>query len=980
MSLRGTYSNGRGGLSRVLALSLAMCMLLSLAVPFQAGGIPDPYSFDAPEDIYEADDYPHFAKEIRVNAPPQSRTIHEMDNADWVKFDVVEGATYIVRSTVPGSVGVINGSAAPEALTDVTGDYDDVPVVMTSLELFDQSGQSLLAWAYPEGPMATSRIVWTAQSTGYLYARVSSVASSHLGGIADNGEPDVAGELADPLGDIFLSSPFTGQYLLSVVSGRQEVRGEVRADDTGDPLGGVNVMLWRWENPPSPRNNEPPILFETISAADGSYFFDHLPSGYYQVEAYPYDMHCMPYGYDWEEFWLPDERIADMGVNLWLPPAAAAGKVVNESGEGLANIRVAISYWSGSFWNYWGTAYTGPTGCWKYSHLQTGTQYRFQFMDNSLTYAEQWYDGVSDPDSATVLPEGGDYDGSNPMHGVNATLTVAPALISGTVTDARGEPLANHRVVALSQTAQQLWEAYTDSEGKYTIRELLSREVSDTVKVHFDDFDGKHVPEWYDDTMNDASATVLPIASGTPVTGIDASLADTPPYLVGRVTDEVTGEPIEGVEVWLYAESRRVYRATDYTRTDEDGWYSFNGYLGLANDNSVQNIDPAHKLRFYDPSQTYASEYWDDQPTLGDADEIPLFTLIPGSSADISFETDDSPMPPQVPRAFVADAELSMKVARSTGIDRYQSAINVAEDQFPNWDELADVIVASGEDRSASDALAAAGLSWLYDAPILLTSSQGPSPELLEAIGNMGSEVDLHVVGGTAAVSAAAADEILALDNVNDQLDRIWGEDRYGTAAAIAELLYFGGDEEGFSYDSVFLANGSDWDRFWDALALSAPTANTGIPILLVTEDSIPEATAEVLDGAEPEDVYIAGGSAAVDPVVMDELIAEGFIVERWWGTDRYGTAVDVAEGSIARGWLGYATVGVAGKVPDAMAGGAAVGRQGGPLLLTRTDSLPAATEQFLSLNRQWINKCTVLGGPAAVSEQVRDEITLALD
>ena len=46
---------------------------------------------------------------------------------------------------------------------------------------------------------------------------------------------------------------------------------------------------------------------------------------------------------------------------------------------------------------------------------------------------------------------------------------------------------------------------------------------------------------------------------------------------------------------------------------------------------------------------------------------------------------------------------------------------------------------------------------------------------------------------------------------------------------------------------------------------------------------------------------------------------------------------------------------------------------------MTGTDYLPPSTKDFLSLNKAWIDRCTVFGGPAAVSEDVRDEITLTL-
>jgi putative cell wall-binding protein len=289
------------------------------------------------------------------------------------------------------------------------------------------------------------------------------------------------------------------------------------------------------------------------------------------------------------------------------------------------------------------------------------------------------------------------------------------------------------------------------------------------------------------------------------------------------------------------------------------------------------------------------------------------------------------------------------------------------------------VIVAAGEDEAAADALAAAGLSWAYDCPVLLASKNGASAELLSAIGDMGPDVKLHVAGGPNSLPDSVVAQITALPNVDDTADRIAGKDRYATAVAIAERVDAEASGTVRPADAVLVANGADWGKFFDALALSAPCANTGLPILLVMEDSIPANTAAYIANRAPADIYIAGGPATVSPAVMTDLMGTGAIVQRWWGSDRYGTATAVANGAIARGWIGLKTVGVAAKVPDAMSGGAAIGRQGGPLVLCGTDVLPPATETFLSLNKASINSCTVFGGPASVNESVRDQIAVVL-
>jgi putative cell wall-binding protein len=133
------------------------------------------------------------------------------------------------------------------------------------------------------------------------------------------------------------------------------------------------------------------------------------------------------------------------------------------------------------------------------------------------------------------------------------------------------------------------------------------------------------------------------------------------------------------------------------------------------------------------------------------------------------------------------------------------------------------------------------------------------------------------------------------------------------------------------------------------------------------------------IDRRAPSDIYVAGGPATVSDGVFNDLAATGAITQRWAGKDRYGTAAAVAKGAIARGWIGYNQMGIAARVPDAMSGGAAIGRKGGPLLLTQTDKLPGETAMFLEMNKGAINSCLVFGGPRSVSEAVRSQISVIL-
>jgi hypothetical protein len=314
---------------------------------------------------------------------------------------------------------------------------------------------------------------------------------------------------------------------------------------------------------------------------------------------------------------------------------------------------------------------------------------------------------------------------------------------------------------------------------------------------------------------------------------------------------------------------------------------------------------------------------------------------------------------------------------------RYSTAVKIAErakaDNGGTWEGLLDVVLASGEDRAAADPLAAAGLSWAYGgAPVLLTPSTSAPAEVRAlvrdmAAANPGRTVSVHIVGGTMSVpegrylelAAAVAGSGGAL--AADRVQRTGS--RYDLAAAVARRMaaLAAADPARELAGFALVANGADAAKFFDALALSPIAAAQGAPILLVTADSVPPATAAALAslGYSGDEVWVGGGPNTVSPGVLAALGT----THRLWGKTRYATAVAIAEAALARGWLEPGRVGVAAKLPDALAGGALIGALEGPLLLTASEPLTGDTAAFLAGRSDEVGECYVFGGTASVTE-----------
>ena len=186
---------------------------------------------------------------------------------------------------------------------------------------------------------------------------------------------------------------------------------------------------------------------------------------------------------------------------------------------------------------------------------------------------------------------------------------------------------------------------------------------------------------------------------------------------------------------------------------------------------------------------------------------------------------------------------------------------------------------------------------------------------------------------------------------------RIAGAERYATAVEISKETFAPGVE------AVYVATGVN---FPDALAGSAASGGDG-PILLVTKDAIPGATLAELKRLKPKKVIMLGGRGVVSQAVESELKKRA-TTARQAGSDRYSTAAAISASHFDAG-VEAAFVATGEDFPDALTGGPAAAKLGGPILLTRKGKLPSATAS--ELRRLRPKRIIVLGGTGVVSEAV---------
>ncbi len=227
---------------------------------------------------------------------------------------------------------------------------------------------------------------------------------------------------------------------------------------------------------------------------------------------------------------------------------------------------------------------------------------------------------------------------------------------------------------------------------------------------------------------------------------------------------------------------------------------------------------------------------------------------------------------------------------------------------------------------------------------------------------------------------------------------RWYGQDRISTAARVA-LEAFPDDAP-----AVVIARADD---FADALVGGVLAGLREGPLLLTARDELSEPTAEQLARLRPDVVYVLGGEAAVADAVLEEVadLLPDADVQRLAGPDRYATAAAISTEAFpdapeqVRGGATDAPtpepteeptaepepatarrvfVVNAGAFADALAVVPAAAAAPGPVLLSDTGQVPAATAEELARLRP--EEVVLVGGTGVLTDDVERFLGLAAE
>lgn len=287
-------------------------------------------------------------------------------------------------------------------------------------------------------------------------------------------------------------------------------------------------------------------------------------------------------------------------------------------------------------------------------------------------------------------------------------------------------------------------------------------------------------------------------------------------------------------------------------------------------------------------------------------------------------------------------------VTRVGGENRYETAAAASARSFQPIVDT--VYVATGQEFA--DALTGSALAGHQSAPVLLVQENHVPAATADELARLDA-ASVVVLGGDVAVSDDVVDELAEISGTD--VTRLEGENRYETAVSVAG--------EFTDVDHVFVATGLEYA---DALAASAAAGADGVPVLLVNEGGVPDATEAYLEDAKPSSVTVLGGTKAVSEDTIEELGDYTETVERVAGENRYETAAAL---SALRGEADGVVLATGQDFPDALTGAAYAAMGEEPVLLVQQERVPNAS--LAEFDRLAARAVLVFGGPAAVSDTV---------
>lgn len=369
------------------------------------------------------------------------------------------------------------------------------------------------------------------------------------------------------------------------------LEGLVRGID-GPTITGATVSL---------TNGAGVVVATTTTDSTGRYAFSDLIPGLYTVSVTPLATGASA-AYSPKSIGVSIAPLEEETLNLWLDKGGAvSGSVRGAGGSGLAGITVeayavGVNYPNDRPLTPVATAVSDASGSYRFASLPPAHLLRFRFaspLDSTTHYRSKWYRNGSTWSAATVVPiEEGDAKVLDPV-----TLQEGPDVgtISGIAVTEQGGAAEGAQVMARLPDGSTVSTALVQDDGSFVLEDV-------PVGTVFVRFGTSPSSDWYS-FRESWYPGVLSIDKATPVdvaTDEETVLSGevTLPWgadVSARLTDQVTGEEIDGITVTLVDE-----QGQSWTGRTSGGRFDFRA------------LAPGRYRVFAEGSGDYLSEWYDE--------------------------------------------------------------------------------------------------------------------------------------------------------------------------------------------------------------------------------------------------------------------------------------------------------------------------------------------------------------------------------
>ncbi|PBI27006.1 cell surface protein [Clostridioides difficile] len=201
----------------------------------------------------------------------------------------------------------------------------------------------------------------------------------------------------------------------------------------------------------------------------------------------------------------------------------------------------------------------------------------------------------------------------------------------------------------------------------------------------------------------------------------------------------------------------------------------------------------------------------------------------------------------------------------------------------------------------------------------------------------------------------------------NVTVKKLKGADRFETAIKISQSGWT-------KSDTVVIVNGEDKSMV-DGLTATSLASVKNSPILLSSNEKLPQKTVEELKRLNPSKVIVIGGNNSMPNSVVEAIKAVNskISVQRIGGDTRYQTSINIAKEIDKTNNVSKLYIGAGNGEADSLSIASLAGKEKTPIVLTQKDGVDNEAEQFIKSNK--VSNIYFIGGVEKISNKAIEQV-----